>query len=73
MENFSIKFNIGSKFSYPDKLIEAIEENFHYDLSDRNLNHIFMLMTNLDGTLSRKIKRGDAFEWRIQVKKDFRV
>ena len=68
MENFSIKFNIGSKFSYPDNLIETIADNFHYDLSDRNLNHIFMLMTNLDGTLSRKIKRGDAFEWRIRVK-----
>ena len=71
MEIFLIKFNIGSKFSYSDQLIKAIKENFHYDLSDKNLNNIFILMTNLDGTLSRKIKRGELFEWRIQVKGDF--
>ena len=67
MENFYIRFIIGSEIKYPENILKIINKNFSYDLSQKNLNNVFMLMTNLDGTLSRKVKRGEAFDWKINV------
>lgn len=67
MENFYIRFAIGSEINFPEKLLKIISKNFDFDLSQKNLNNVFMLMTSLDGTLSRKVKRGEIFEWKINI------
>ena len=67
MENFYINFTIGSEITYPKDLLKVISPNYEYDLSQKNLNNIFMLMTSLDGSLSRKVKRGETFEWKLTI------
>ena len=66
METLTIIFSIGSKFSYSQDVLKVFEKEYYCDLSEQNLNNIFVLMTNFDGTLARKIKRGETFEWKIQ-------
>ena len=65
MESFNINFTIGSEIEYPNNILGLLEKNFYCDLSQQNLNNIFMLMTSLDGTLSRRVKRGNTFSWKI--------
>lgn len=67
MENFYINFTIGSEIKYPKEFLKIISQNYEYDLSQKNLNNIFMLMTSFDGSLSRKVKRGETFEWKITI------
>ena len=68
MENFYINFTIGSEITYPKDLLKVISQNYEYDLSQKNLNNIFMLMTSLDGSLSRKVKRGEKCDTICQNK-----
>lgn len=67
MDFFYIRFAIGSEIKFPKTLLKRISKNFDFDLSQKNLNNVFMLMTSLDGTLSRKVKRGEIFEWKINI------
>ena len=67
MDFFYIRFAIGSEIKFPKTLLKRISKNFDFDLSQKNLNNVFMLMTSLDGTLSRKEKRGEIFEWKINI------
>ena len=42
MESFNINFTIGSEIEYPKKILGLLEKNFYCDLSQQNLNNVFI-------------------------------
>ena len=57
--SFEIKIINNNYLKYKNK--------YDFDFSKDNLKNIFKKVINLDGTISRKIKRGEDFRWNISI------